>query len=473
MLAFSVKTQNWVSTACRHATVCAIVAAVVFAGSMFGILTRPVGFLAAFWPANAILLGLMTRNPQYATVAGWAGAFAGYMIADLATGGEPGVTLWLTAANMAGAMTGFLLFQVMSEEDRRLRRPLSVLYLFAVCAIASLVAALIGGGVARLLFGRDFVAGLEFWFVTELVNNLVILPVMLTFPGLAAFSFDAQRRSGFWLKGARHAFPALALLAAVGVGMVVGGPGALAFPVPGLIWCALSYSMFITAVVTMLLCGWLMIAVSSSLLLLPMMSDAIASTTSVRLGVALIALGPLTVASINTARNELLARLFRAANHDSLTGTLSRSAFLTFMNDAIRTRKPAALLMLDVDHFKRVNDGYGHAGGDRALVELARLVGSQLRQGDAFGRIGGEEFAVMLPDTDVAEAKSIAERIHGAVREADIQMTPSVSARISVSIGVAVHDGTSRVSPESLMAAADQALYVAKSAGRDQVRIAD
>ncbi|WP_442581070.1 GGDEF domain-containing protein [Mesorhizobium sp. ASY16-5R] len=231
--------------------------------------------------------------------------------------------------------------------------------------------------------------------------------------------------------------------------------------------------MFITAVVTMLRSGWLMIAVSSSLLLLPVMSDVIASTTSVRLGVALIALGPLTVASINTARNELLARLFRAANHDSLTGTLSRSAFLTFMNDVIRTGKPATLLMLDVDHFKRVNDGYGHAGGDRALVELARLVGSQLRQGDAFGRIGGEEFAVMLPDTDIAEAKSIAERIHGAVREADIQMTQSVSARISVSIGVAVHDGTSRASPESLMAAADQALYVAKSAGRDQVRVAD
>jgi len=471
MRAFAATMQLLV-IAVRQITICAIVMGVVLAASLFGILTRPVGFLAAFWPANAILLGLMARNPHYATIAGWSGAFAGYLAADLATGGQLGVTLWLTAANMAGAMTGFLLFRLLSEENRRLRRPQSVLYLFAVCSIAALVAALIGGGVARALFGRDFLDGVKLWFTTELVNNLVILPFMLTFPGLAALVPRSVRLADFWPHGAKRLLPALTLLASVGAGIVMGGPGALAFPVPGLIWCALSYSMFATAFITMLLCGWLMIAVSSGLLLIPLLPDALASTSSIRLGVALIALGPLTVASINALRDDLMVRLTRAANYDSLTGVLSRGAFLGRMSDVIEAGRPAALLLLDVDHFKRVNDRYGHAGGDRVLVELARLVSFQLRRGDIFGRIGGEEFAILLPGADVAEAQSIAERIRKVVRSAKVKMPSSVSARISVSIGIASCEPKSRASTDDVMAAADVALYAAKSEGRDRVQVA-
>src|SRR5690606_15490710 len=159
-----------------------IVGLVVFAAALFGILTRPMGFLAAIWPANAILLGLMVRRGELASPTGWIGAFAGFMAADLVTGGDPFISLWLTAANMSGVLTGYVLFQVLPEGDRRLQRPQSVLFLFAICCVSSIAAALTGGGAARVLFGRDFQTGFEFWFVTELVNNLVILPAILSVP---------------------------------------------------------------------------------------------------------------------------------------------------------------------------------------------------------------------------------------------------------------------------------------------------
>ncbi|WAX96521.1 MASE1 domain-containing protein [Aminobacter sp. NyZ550] len=203
-----------------------IVAGIVFLASFFGILTRPVGFLAAVWPANAILLGMMVRNPSYATPLGWLAAFVGYIVADLSTGGNFFVTLWLTTANITGALTGYLLFRLVPESDRWLQRQSSVLHLFAICCAVALAASIAGGGAARLLFGKDFFSGITFWFITELVNSLIILPVLLTFPGF-------RRLREHWPAGLspalfQHALPALVLVASVGLAIMLGGPGALA-----------------------------------------------------------------------------------------------------------------------------------------------------------------------------------------------------------------------------------------------------
>lgn len=304
----------------------AIVAAVVFAASLFGILTRPVGFLAILWPANAILLGIMLRNPALASTASWLAAFAAYLAADLLTGGELNITLWLTAANLVGAITGNRLYHLLPARERRLGSPRSVLYLFLVCIGAALVAALTGGGAARVLFGRDLVSGIELWFVTELVNNIIILPAMLSFPGwrrlLDSMDWRVTRRTALAL------LPAASLAVSCWLGAVVDGPGVIAFPVPALIWCALSYPIFATAVATMMTCAWMQIAIPAGIIELSALSDTLHSINSVRLGIVLIALAPLTVASINATRNEALMKLSHAAEHDGLTGALARGAFM-------------------------------------------------------------------------------------------------------------------------------------------------
>lgn len=452
----------------------AVVGSAVFVASLFGILTRPVGFLAAFWPANAILLGLMVRNRNYASLPTWLAAFIAYLIADLATGSELAITLWLTSANMVGVITGYLLFRQLGDNDCALRRPLSVLYLFAISAAAALAAALTGGGAAKVLFGRDFISGLEFWFVTELVNSLVILPVILAFPGFARLRLTDRRALG--RDELARLLPAALLFCSAAASMVIGGPGAIAFPVPALIWCALSYSVFATSALTLVLCAWMLVAASTGLLAVPISPDALGSTSSVRLGIALIALGPLSVASINAAREELLRKLTHSANHDMLTGTLSRRAFMDQGHEIVGMQAgqgvPTSLLMLDVDHFKSVNDRHGHAAGDRVLTEFARLASLAVRKNDLFGRVGGEEFAVLLPGTGLEEATAIAERIRGVVQNSEIAISDVKSIGISVSIGVAATDGMADACLDGLMAASDAALYRAKSKGRNLVQAA-
>lgn len=297
-----------------------IVGVAIFAASLLGILTRPIGFLAAVWPANAILLGIMVRNPTYATTIGWLGASAGFSLADFATGSDLLTTMWLAMANIAGAATGYLLFRLMPEHDRRLRRPVSVLYLFAAACGASMASAVVGRGTSHLLFDKGFFDGLAFWFVSELVNHLIVLPILLTFPGAKALAQQCKGLSGLGPASMLHFAPGLALLASVGVGIVVGGPGVLGFPIPALLWCALTYSLFATTVLTMALSTWLLISLPSQLIPLSYLPNQIRLLDSIRLGVALMALGPLTVASTNAARKELIDRLSHQANHDSLTG---------------------------------------------------------------------------------------------------------------------------------------------------------
>lgn len=310
-----------------HIASAVVVALIVFGACLFGIITRPMGFLAAIWPANAILLGLMVRNPGLASIWGWLGALVGYLAADLLTGGGLIVTMWLTFANMAGAGLGYLLFQQLKEEDRRLSRPLSVLYLFAICVAASALAAVIGGLAAMVAFDRDFTSGLEFWFVTELVNSLIVLPVILTFPALE----NPLKQLGAFLDTPRsywHYAPLTALIISTAAAIGIGGPGAIAYPVPALLWCALTYRMFSVSLLTLCICGILLIGLASDLIHMGVANDILAATSSMRLGIALIALGPLTTASINEARAELMTQLQYSANHDCLTGALNRTAFM-------------------------------------------------------------------------------------------------------------------------------------------------
>ena len=159
---------------------------------------------------------------------------------------------------------------------------------------------------------------------------------------------------------------------------------------------------------------------------------------------------------------------------DSLTGLVNRRAFFERTASArvlaSRQRHPIALLMLDIDHFKSINDLYGHAAGDEALCVFAQAALGALRDPDILGRLGGEEFAVTLPGTDLAGAVQAAERVRAAVKSAHV---PSCHPDhvFSVSIGVVLIDAHEHIN--AALARADRALYAAKSTGRDRVVIGE
>lgn len=175
-----------------------------------------------------------------------------------------------------------------------------------------------------------------------------------------------------------------------------------------------------------------------------------------------------------TERNRLQAELHALATTDSLTGLPNRRHFLAQLagEQARLARFPeqmAALLMLDIDHFKRVNDRYGHGAGDAVLQAFAACLGQTLRQTDVAGRLGGEEFAILLPGSDRDNAARFAERLREAVGALAVAHDDG-PIRITVSIGLTQLDG-SEPSPDAALSRADQALYRAKSAGRDRVEM--
>lgn len=161
------------------------------------------------------------------------------------------------------------------------------------------------------------------------------------------------------------------------------------------------------------------------------------------------------------------------AHTDFLTGLRNRRNFIALAEEercrAILNRVPLSLLMIDIDYFKQVNDTHGHQVGDAVLVKLAKVCQQTLRNTDIMGRIGGEEFAILLPESDEKKAMDIAERIRKALANTDVPLiTASHSLRFTVSIGLAVMAfDTSNI--DVLLGLADKALYEAKNTGRNRV----
>jgi diguanylate cyclase (GGDEF)-like protein len=183
----------------------------------------------------------------------------------------------------------------------------------------------------------------------------------------------------------------------------------------------------------------------------------------------LVALPPVILLQRSLMHQQLTA----AARTDPKTGLLNATAWQREADAEVaraqRTNSPLALLLVDVDHFKRVNDSHGHLIGDEVLRALAAGLRQQVRESDVVGRFGGEEFTVLLPGTDAAGARSIAERLRASAGRLSVAAA-GARIQVTVSIGVAVL-GQHGSDLFELLAAADVALYRAKDAGRDQVRV--
>jgi diguanylate cyclase (GGDEF)-like protein len=157
---------------------------------------------------------------------------------------------------------------------------------------------------------------------------------------------------------------------------------------------------------------------------------------------------------------------------DALTGVYNREYFDGRLTSEIayarRHSTELSLLMFDVDHFKKINDSYGHPVGDQALIKLVESVKTKLRAEDVFCRYGGEEFVTILRTTDLGAAACAAERVRLAVEQVSL-MTEGVRVLLTVSVGCASLSCTRESSPAELIAIADRRLYAAKHAGRNRI----
>lgn len=171
------------------------------------------------------------------------------------------------------------------------------------------------------------------------------------------------------------------------------------------------------------------------------------------------------------------ARLEQLSNTDGLTGIMNRRHFMEIFEleylRAERYRTALSYVMIDLDHFKQINDVHGHQVGDNALIIVSKILREGLRKHDVVARYGGEEFALLLPETDLAGARVVAERYRSLIEKAEVPVENGTTLGITASLGLAAypHDAVSRM--DDLIRIADDALYEAKRRGRNRVVIAE
>ena len=173
-----------------------------------------------------------------------------------------------------------------------------------------------------------------------------------------------------------------------------------------------------------------------------------------------------------TSFQEMHAHLAEQIGSDPLTGCMNRRALLTRLRADLRAARrrasTLAVVVIDVDHFKEINDSYGHPVGDLVLQQAASIMRTTARDTDAVARFGGDEFVIALPDTTWDGAMTFAERVRARVSECTFG-SPDVAVGTTISVGVALAHGMDPVGPEMLLTDADTALYRAKTAGRNRV----
>ncbi len=417
------------------------------------------GSLASFWPANAVLLGVVLRWSRFERWPTCAAAI-GYLGADLAMGGDFGVSVWLTAANLAGVGAGAATCHWFTRNEPEMRGVRSILVLFLVS-----VAAIAGATIAPQTLDSAWFAGLGFWFANEFTNYMLILPLVL----LPPMPSTARRHMRLRLERdsvSDLAPPVVELLLSIAASGLIGGPGAIAFPVPALIWCCLMFSPWVIAILNFLVRICFLVASTSGWLVLGTTDTNSWEIISLRFGVALSTLGPLTLSEVEPDRRYAMDNLRELATRDSLTAVMNRRAFdhaaVEIVERARRGGTPLLLLTIDVDHFKQVNDTYGHMASDLVLTRLANIVSIALPANAVVGRVGGEEFAAIVPRLDQLQARELADTIRSRIEGEPAAGSAHRTLGATVSIGVSWGFSDRETTLQDLMEIADRALYEAK-----------
>lgn len=416
------------------------------------------------------MLGLLLRQPALGrSVSTWVYSLLAFIATELAAGSSIFAALTLSFANVFGVLLAWLFLHSHSPEVLSFQRQRSVLVLFIGCVIGAFGCTIAGAWPGSIVFGVSFWRSVAMWFSGEFYNFILIVPIFMAAPKGWLWQWRMPALS--WKMD--YILPLLALAASEILIQLVGGPGSIAFLMPAMVWCAMTYSVFTMTLLNLLVC--LGKTASMALGALAFTPEHLIEATSYRTGLALLSLAPLAVACAYVLRMQVLTKLKHAVNHDFLTGALARRALMG-RGQKLLTRleeegQSVAVLMCDIDHFKSVNDRYGHAQGDVVLQEFVVIARDALRPDDLLGRMGGEEFAIVLPRTSHQQALVVAQRLCERMRQH--QFTRPNKGQMHITISIGMHSVSSIAAQdhlEQLLSKADEALYMAKNNGRNQVR---
>ena len=434
--------------------------------------------IASIWPPNAILVALLLADarPRWRTIL--SAGFMGNIAANLVMRGASIGPMLYGAANMAEVAIVVLLLRRQPDQTMLLDSPAAAMRFICVAGlIAPGVSGSLGGLTAYLVYDEPLSSSTLAWVAADGLGLLIFTPL---FRAMIQGDFVAYVHRGSW-RARGEALGLLALLGTVASWAFFNSSRPLLFAIfPPL----MLVTFRVGSLGTML--GVTLIGVIGGLatmhgfgpitLLAP---DPIRQALYFQLFLAATLLTSLPAAAEVTSRDrrtEMLSRRNRemaiAALRDPLTGALNRAGLEAEVGRLLQMASTMTIstVAIDFDHFKVINDRWGHKAGDLALQHVTALLLSHVRSQDLVARVGGDEFVVLLPNSDLDLATSIANRIRAGVNGSPLSIDQTQIVLISLSLGVA----TSRPGEgyEDVMLRADRALYAAKEAGRNRLSLA-
>ena len=434
----------------------------------------PPGHATAVWPPSGIALAATLLLGSRL----WPGVWLGAALVNYTVNSSPILAVLLGTGNALEALVGAALIRRYMGVPRRFEHCRDVVIFVAIAALSCTIAAtvaVLSMGILGLVSWTNILSNWWTWWQGDVTGIILVTPLILSW-GL--------RRAAPWSRAKKLEALCLAGLLLIVTHLVFGdateflSPFPLTFAImPFMMWAALRFSQRVvttaTAVVSAFAVDYTINGIGpfalwsmneSLLILLAFISTVVVTS--------------LAVSALKIERGRAMEQLERAlielreqAVTDPLTGLYNRRYLWEFLRrEWIRAKRKddsLAVIMMDLDHFKRINDAHGHEAGDFVLTAIAGLLRNRIRSSDIVCRYGGEEFALVLPEASLENARLRAEDIRIAIRDLDLTHQGVPLGRITASLGIALFpDHVS--DPDSLMQAADAALYEAKSAGRDR-----
>jgi diguanylate cyclase (GGDEF)-like protein len=445
----------------------AIVAAAYFGAAKAGLgLAFANQSVTAVWPPTGLALAALWIWGYRM----WPAVARGAFLANITTAGPVTSVLGITTGNTLEALVGVFLLRLTGFKPslERVRDVLSLVFCAGILSTTvSATVGVISLASADLVPHGQTLQTLRVWWSGDLGGDLVVASALL----VLASRPHLERRPWMWAEGA-------ALLAAlVALTTVAFASDAsffyIAFPIVS--WIALRFRQVGTVVaglITSAIAIWFTARGQGPFTGGSQDAELLRSQTFV----GIVTITGLLTAALVTGRRRAEQQLRHLAEHDPLTGLLNSRRFIAELNRWIahdsRYGEQGAVLLLDVDHFKEVNDGFGHAAGDDVIARLGDVLRERVRSTDVVGRLGGDGFSILLPRASEEQAVTLAIDLLTKVREGIGVDRGNHTMSVSVSIGVSHFGAGLDLDAEQVLASADAAMYEAKEAGRDRVRVA-
>lgn len=473
--------------AARRLLVLILLALGYFATALGGLaISRQAGNIATLWPPNGMLVAalMLTTRKRWGDVllAGMIGSLA----ANMYNGNTALTACSITLANLVEALIAASIIRTRTGRRLLFQRSSDVVVLIVAAIAAAVVAGALSAASAHLLAHAPFKTIFVKWMLGDLLGLLVVMPIAIIVHDLLRHGPDII------LSGRTQAEATLVMAAVVLVSVAVYAPQAppVQFLVmPTVLLASYRLGPFGAAMSTTIVAVLGSVGTAAA-------AQAVASSPydvtlkvfNFQLNLAVLFLTALPIGSAMAQRSQLehdlmdekeradryAADMALLVNVDDLTGLSTRRHLLEELDRlataAKRAGQPLTLAMIDIDHFKPINDQFGHAVGDAVLMAIGAACRSAVRADDVIGRLGGEEFAMLMPLTDQHAAYSIVDRLRESVAEIAIPVNDGRSVSVTISVGLATFEGQQI---DRLLVDADRALYMAKEAGRNRIVLAE